>query len=172
VVPDPLRLVDEVRSRSPSAGSCLHGERHWQAVGLAGVELAEEVPGADPELVFLFALFHDAMRLNDDHDPGHGARGAGLAGELHEESFRLDGDRFALLVEACAGHTDGGLATEPAVGVCWDADRLNLWRVGRQPDPALLSTEPARRPELIEAARAYHGNGPSWETLAGRLCGG
>ena len=38
--------------------------------------------GADREVVLLFALFHDSMRLNDGHDPEHGKRGSALAREL------------------------------------------------------------------------------------------
>lgn len=32
----------------------------------------------------------------------------------------------------------------PTIGVCWDADRLDLTRVGMTPKPKLLSTQAAR----------------------------
>jgi uncharacterized protein len=51
---------------------------------------------------------------------------------------------MGLLGFACEEHTNGGVAPDPTVGACWDADRLNLWRVGIRPDPRLLTTGAAR----------------------------
>ena len=79
-VPDPGRLVAAVLERSAGKDSFLHGEGHWLRVAAAGLALLPNTPGADPTVVFLFALFHDSMRLNDGHDPLHGPRGAALAG--------------------------------------------------------------------------------------------
>jgi hypothetical protein len=47
----------------------------------------------------------------------------------------------------------GGTTSDPTIGACWDADRLDLWRLGRRPDPMLLSTPAARDPDTIEWAR-------------------
>jgi uncharacterized protein len=55
---------------------------------------------------------------------------------------------------ALAEHTDGKRTDDPTIGACWDADRLNLWRLGRKPLPRLLSTAAGRDPETIEWARA------------------
>jgi uncharacterized protein len=35
---------------------------------------------------------------------------------------------------------------------CWDADRLDLGRVGIRPDPARLCNEAARHPKLLSEA--------------------
>ena len=40
------------------------------------------------------------------------------------------------------------------VQTCWDADRLDLGRVGIRPDPRRLCTAAARNPRMIEAAFA------------------
>jgi len=40
------------------------------------------------------------------------------------------------------------------VQTCWDADRLDLGRVGKKPDPLRLCTAAARKPEIISAAYA------------------
>jgi hypothetical protein len=85
------------------------------------------------------------MRFNDKHDPLHGPREAELARELHGEAFDLDEERMRLLEFACEEHTNGGVSSDPTVGICWDSDRLNLWRVGIRPDLRWLSTEAARR---------------------------
>ena len=71
-------------SRSTSHSSHLHGLSHWERVGRNGLDLAADTEGADADVVLLFALFHDSMRLNDGHDPEHGHRGGGLARELRE----------------------------------------------------------------------------------------
>jgi uncharacterized protein len=73
-IPDAARLVEAVLERSTGKDSSIHGESHWQRVAAAGLTLLPETPGADPTLVFLFALFHDSMRLNDNYDPLHGPR--------------------------------------------------------------------------------------------------
>jgi len=39
---------------------------------------------------------------------------------------------------------NGDVGPNPTVGVCRDADRLNLWRAGIKPYPRLLSTQRAR----------------------------
>ena len=164
-IPDAGRLVDAVLERSTGKHSSIHGESHWQRVAAAGLALLPETPDADPALVFLFALFHDSMRLNDDHDPLHGPRGAALARELRGEAFDLEAAEMGLLGFACEEHTNGGVGPDPTVGVCWDADRLNLWRVGIRPSPRLLSTEAARSGERILWARDLQREHLAWEDL-------
>lgn len=130
-------------SRSTSHGSLLHGLSHWERVGRNGLDLAADTEGADVDVVLLFALFHDSMRLNDGHDPEHGHRGGVLARELRKLLPLGDG-QLARLQEACAGHTDGLTSVDPTIGACWDADRLDLPRVGIMPDAALMSTDAGR----------------------------
>jgi uncharacterized protein len=164
-IPDAGRLVAAVLERSTGKHSPIHGESHWQRVAAAGLALLPKMPAADPALVFLFALFHDSMRLNDNYDPLHGPRGAALARKLRGEAFDLEDAEMGLLGFACEEHTKGGVGSDPTVGVCWDADRLNLWRVGRRPDPWLLSTEAARSEERIVWARDLQGERFAWEEL-------
>ena len=164
-IPDARKVVDAVLERSTGKDSPIHGEGHWQRVAAAGLALLPETPDADPALVFLFALFHDSMRLNDNYDPLHGPRGAALARELCGEAFDLEEAEIGLLGFACEEHTNGGVDTDPTVGVCWDADRLNLWRVGIRPDPRFLSTEAARSEERIVWARHLQGEHFAWEEL-------
>jgi uncharacterized protein len=164
-VPDAARLVDAVLERSTGKHSFIHGESHWQRVAAAALALLPETPEADPGLVFLFALFHDSMRLNDGHDPLHGPRGAALARELRGGPFELEDEEMDLLAFACEEHTNGGVGPNPTVGVCWDADRLNLWRVGIQPDPRFLSTQAARSEERIAWARDLQQEHFAWKDL-------
>jgi uncharacterized protein len=164
-IPDAARLVDAVLEMSTGKDSFIHGESHWQRVAAAGLSLLPETPGADPALVFLFALFHDSMRLNDHYDPEHGPRGAALARELRGEAFDLEDTEMGSLAFACEEHTNGGIGPDPTVGVCWDADRLNLWRVGIIPDPRFLSTAAARSEERIAWAHGLQREHFSWQEL-------
>ena len=157
-------LAGEIIARSTRPQSRDHGEQHWKAVAWAGLGLATQVDGCDPDLVLLFALFHDSQRFNEFHDPEHGLRGGQLAREM-QGVIGLDEDRLDRLVDACTRHDRGEVTDDPTVGVCWDGDRLNLWRVGKTPNPRLLSTAPARDPGLIAEAAAFHGRPQSWESL-------
>lgn len=128
-----------------------HGVYHWARVWENGLRVAE-VNGADHEVVRLFALFHDARRVNEHLDPDHGLRGGDLAHALRGTLVHLDDTRFELLYEACRLHTDGHTEGDATLLACWDADRLDLGRVGITPRAELLCTDAARR--LIPWAQA------------------
>jgi uncharacterized protein len=138
-------ILPVVLARATGADSAVHGLDHWRTVARTGNELASKTWGADGAVVEVFAALHDACRINDDDDPGHGGRGARLAGELHAQgALDLDAGQMERLVLACRTHTDGATSSDPTVGVCFDADRLDLGRVGIEPDPELMSTDAGR----------------------------
>lgn len=130
----------------------IHGISHWARVLENGRRVAAATPGADLEVVELFAVFHDSRRVNEAVDWGHGKRGAALAAELRGRFFDIDDERFRLLQLACQEHTAGKTQADPSVLVCWDADRLDLLRVHIRPRAELLCTEAARATELMEWA--------------------
>ncbi|QEL15275.1 HD domain-containing protein [Limnoglobus roseus] len=139
-----------------------HGVVHWARVMENGLKLAA-ANGADPTVVTLFALFHDSRRESDGPDWGHGLRGARLAKQLRGTVFDLNDADFELLYRACEHHTEGRSDESVTVCTCWDADRLDLGRVGITPDPKYLCTKEARRPEMIAWAdkRAKTDFGPT-----------
>ena len=120
-----------------------HGVVHWARVLENGVRVAAS-NGGDAEVVRLFALFHDSRRVNEHIDEGHGTRGGDLARSLRGTLVHLDDARFELLYNACVLHTDGHTTGDPTMLACWDADRLDLGRVGIVPKPHLLCTDRAR----------------------------
>lgn len=122
----------------------IHGPSHWQRVERFGLGLAAET-GADVEVVRLFAILHDSRRVNDGCDEGHGARAAEYAATLRRRFFELSDERFDLLREACRDHASGARSPDPTIGTCWDADRLDLGRVGVAPSASYMSTESGRR---------------------------
>jgi uncharacterized protein len=137
-----------------------HGVFHWARVLENGIEMAKKT-GADAEVVALFALFHDSRRLNEYMDDEHGMRGGGFARSLRDTLVHMEDARFELLYEACRLHTDGYTTGNPTLLACWDADRLDLGRVGITPEPHRLCTEAARG--LLEWAhpRAVSGHKPT-----------
>lgn len=164
-----LLATDVARSSSD------HGPRHWRDVARMGLALwAEGVDISDDDLtiVLLFAMLHDTQRHNEFEDPEHGERAAALASRLGNSGRILDwleGDAFVRLTQALRDH-DKGEVMDPdhdvAIAVCWDADRLTLWRVGTEPDPAFLSTEQAREPlARASSANIVHGKDKTWEQI-------
>lgn len=160
-------LVAEVHSRSPLWDSRDHGDHHWRLVAWTGAELLEEEGRGDPLVTLLFGLFHDSQRENEYTDPEHGPRGAKLARELLPQ-YGVDQRTIDLVAEACELHTKASATDDPVLGLCWDSDRLNLWRVGTEPDPYYLSTSAAKKPERIKWALELQEEQPSWEEIAER----
>jgi uncharacterized protein len=128
-----------------------HGVAHWAMVFENGLHLAEET-GAVVEVVQLFAVLHDSRRINEHTDPNHGPRAAEFARTLHGRLFDLPDPEFRLLHRACAGHTHERTHPDVTIQTCWDADRLDLGRVGITPHPSRLCTEAAKRPATIRWA--------------------
>ena len=145
-------LLDALRRGFALDWRGIHGVRHWGRVRANGLQLAAAM-GANPRVVELFAVLHDSCRRNDGYDPAHGRRAAARLPEMQGRYFDLDARELALLHDACAGHSDGGIDADVTVQVCWDADRLDLGRVGIRPSPERLCTPAARDPAVI--ARAY-----------------
>lgn len=147
--PDELyQLLGAIRRQYRLSWTGMHGVGHWARVLETGLRLAS-VTGADPEVVTLFALFHDACRRNDNHDPRHGVRGAELAATILAPHFAGRPRQLELLLEACTHHTEGRTDAEVTVATCWDADRLDLLRVGIRPEPHRLCTPAARDTEVL-----------------------
>lgn len=129
----------------------IHGSPHWSRVRLNGLALAK-TNGAREDVVELFALLHDSQRLHDGHDRQHGTRAADFVARLHGQFFALDPIGLDMLVYACRYHSDGLLEADITIQTCWDADRLDLARVGVRPDVSRLCTAAARETDFVERA--------------------
>lgn len=121
-----------------------HGPEHWRRVERNGLLIAEHT-GADVVVVRLFALFHDSRRQNEFTDPDHGKRGAAYARELRGSHFQISEAQLGLLEFACTWHTETSHYPDLTIGTCWDADRLDLGRVGIVPDPNYMNTDSGRQ---------------------------
>jgi uncharacterized protein len=139
-------ILDAVVQRSTCAQSRIHGVDHWKRVAATGVHLADKTPGADARVIVAFGILHDSLRLSERRDPDHGLRASLLAHELRDEGvIKLDDNHMHVLCYALEHHDRGRISSDPTVGCAWDADRLDLPRVGAHPMLSLLSTEAARR---------------------------
>lgn len=145
-------LIAYLRSQFTLSWSGIHGISHWERVRENGLRLARST-GADAELVELFAFLHDSRRQNDGGDPEHGPRAAELAMGLEGEFYSVGSERLQLLCDACRDHSEGYIEADPTIQTCWDADRLDLGRIGIEPDPRHLCTVAAKRQKVLEWAR-------------------
>ena len=128
-----------------------HGVEHWLRVLINGRLIAAQ-SGADIEVVEHFALLHDVQRQDDHRDIQHGNRAADFAASLLGDWIHLNSTQVYQLTEACRYHSMGRLSKDVTIQTCWDADRLDLGRVGEKPNPTYLGTKAARDTEFIKAA--------------------
>jgi uncharacterized protein len=131
----------------------VHGPPHWRRVERNGLFIARR-SGAVEQVVGLFAVFHDSRREHDGWDESHGARGAAFAASLRGVLFQLSDEHFELLDYACKWHAHGRLSDDPTIGACWDADRLDLGRVGIKPEASYMSTELARKMATVGSGQS------------------
>ena len=123
-----------------------HGLSHWERVERNGIILSME-NGAIREnvnikVVRYFAYLHDKCRLNDWTDLEHGVRTADMLPTIRDMILKdFTDEEVALLEKACRYHTTEQRTGIPTVDICFDADRLDLGRVGIVPNPKLMATE-------------------------------
>ena len=133
-------LLKQIQKECPIWRSRCHGITHWERVEKNGLLLAE-ITGADRKVVSYFAYLHDCQRCNEFDDPQHGPRAANFALK-HRSLVDLNDEQFDLLLRACSGHTfampHGKAGSNTTLAACWDADRLDIDRVGIEIDPAYL----------------------------------
>ena len=129
----------------------IHGLAHWQRVQENGLELAKH-SGADVGIVQLFSFLHDCCREDDHADPEHGPRAAEFTKSLRGELIVAPDDKFETLLAAIHDHTHGLHSSDETIGTCWDADRLDIGRVGVKPHPRYLSTAIAKEDRILRWA--------------------
>jgi uncharacterized protein len=137
-------LLAEIRRGFRLDWHGIHGAHHWGRVRHHACALATE-RGADLLVVELFAFLHDSQRHDDYADRQHGERGAEYARALQGRFYDLGERQLSRLTQAIRHHSGGEVSTDATVQCCWDADRLDLGRVGIRPQPRFLSGHGAAR---------------------------
>lgn len=133
-------LVEAIKAQYKLDWLGTHGWPHWVAVNRVGQQIALH-HGLNAQVIQLFAIFHDACRVNEYNDDDHGLRASKLVKKFRKQYFTLPDDDLDRLVVACRDHTDGRVTSDLLIGACWDADRLDLGRVGIAPNLRYLSTD-------------------------------
>ena len=136
-------LIDKLQKDSKLFHSPIHGFKHWRTVEKNGLYLSQ-FTNANPKIISYFAYFHDSMRVNEHIDNGHGYRGGRYA-MLNKELLGLSDEDLRILYRACAGHTGGVNPSCDTIACCWDADRLDIRRVGANLKLKFFNTKEAIR---------------------------
>lgn len=144
MLPD-IREVIEFATNGWELGET-HGLPHWQRVERNGILLSLQDghirDDINIKVVRHFAYLHDKCRLNNGTDVKHGSRVADMIPALRTTILReLTDEEVILLDKACRYHTTERKTGNPTIDVCFDADRLDLSRVGIRPNPKLMATE-------------------------------
>jgi len=121
----------------------LHGVIHWNGVYQNCLMLDPEPTMIEDWFYWCFSMLHDCCRYSEYGDARHPEKAAKLV--------EPDTDFNKQLNYTIRYHSAGVISEDLHTGTCWDADRLELPRVGITPDPKLMSTEAGK-----EAARAMN----------------
>ena len=133
-------------NRWPQGMGDTHGVEHWDRVARFGRMLYQE--GADMDVILAFAYLHDAERMNNAEDIEHGKRASLLIDRIREtELWALNNEQIAKLKRACELHTIEHCTGDLTIDTCFDADRMDLLRVGITPSPERMATK--RGAELV-----------------------
>ena len=144
-------LLATLQSEFRLAWRGIHGAPHWARARVNGLLLARAT-GARTDVIELFAFLHDSQRRHDGGDRQHGERAACYVQSINASLLRLDAPGLDQLRYACRHHSDGLTEADVTVQTCWDADRLDLARVGIEPEPRFLCTQQAKSRDVIDAA--------------------
>jgi len=141
----PNRLFRLIVAQFPISIKSVHGIDHWKRVESIGLELSK-MTRADPKVIIHFAYLHDSRRFDEYDDPLHGQRAAIFIGKLLEtESLDLSPTQIRQLRIACGSHSDHRYTTDDiTIATCLDADRLDLVRLGVQPQEQFLITQESK----------------------------
>ena len=123
-----------------------HGLPHWQRVERNGILLSLENgkirEDINIKVVRFFAYLHDKCRLDNWTDIEHGVRAADMLSTIRNTILKdFTDEEVSLLEKACRYHTTEHRTGIPTIDVCFDADRLDLGRVGIVPNPKRMATE-------------------------------
>lgn len=144
------KLIHKLSKESLLYKSPIHGLKHWITVERNGLYLAK-FNGADTYMISLFSYLHDCKREDEYTDPKHGHRAAEYAFHIRDEFIDLNDENFEKLYHALKYHNQSLDTADLNISTCWDADRLDLDRVGIYPDPnRLFNTEAKRIAEEVD----------------------
>lgn len=135
-----MRLRAFSVNRWPKALGTTHGVEHWDRVAKFGEMLFTE--GADRDVIMAFAYLHDSERKDNGEDLNHGKRASIFIDTIRDSKlFFLNDSQIAKLKRACELHTIEHRTGDMTIDICFDADRMDLLRVGIKPLPDRMATK-------------------------------
>ena len=141
---DCIEKLREYAIKHSKVGSgSVHGITHWDRVA----NNADSLWTGDVNLLVVkaFAYIHDVEREDDAYDLLHGPRAAALVDNIRDSELAfLNDDEILQLKKACELHTTTLRTEDATVNACFDADRLDLGRVGITPNPDKMATAQGR----------------------------
>ena len=142
---DKQKLINLAASKFKLDINSTHGLSHWQRVEANGLLLGRSLPLASVNVITHFAYLHDACREDEWEDPQHGRRSADWCQAMWQDRILdLTITELKLPKYACRHHTEGKTQADVTVQTCWDADRLDIGRVGITPAARFLCTLAAK----------------------------
>lgn len=156
-----LDCVDRVAQTCEQYCLCrhlaVHGVSHLMSVAATAARIAHAT-GEDVMSATVGGFLHDCARQNDGNGEGHARESAQMARSIIVKHFgELDVNRIC---SAIADHAAGKTTADGLAAAIWDADRLDLARLGIVVDPAYLSTALARRLLRFRRLHGYTCRGP------------
>lgn len=125
----------------------IHGYNHWKNVEKIGHYLADR-NGADKTIISFFAFLHDIGREKELNEPRHGEKSVEIIKKFFK--LKLNAAQYEKLLIAISEHDKvDAKSNDITIQTCWDADRLDLPRVGIFPDSKLLYTEIGKSQETF-----------------------
>ena len=134
------RLREYSIKRWPEWMGTTHSIEHWDRVANFGRMLYKD--GADMDVIMAFAYLHDSERENNAYDEEHGLRASKLIDTIRDTELKeLNDEQIAKLKRACELHTIQHRTGDMTVDICFDSDRLDLYRVGILPISKRMATK-------------------------------
>lgn len=125
------------------SNSNIHGIKHLRKVAYLAGRFATCL-NTNIEAAVIGGYLHDCARIDDGVGNHHAHKSAVLAEKILNEIYP-NYVESKTIYNAIYSHADGLISDDKIIGCVWDADRLNLIRLGIIPQLDLLSTPVARR---------------------------
>lgn len=141
-----INQINEVETKSFPHLKCLstniHGISHLRRVAYLSGRYAYILKINLNDAV-IAGYLHDCARENDSNGNSHAYESAYLAKGIIQGNLPVT--NINKIFYTIYHHADGITTKDPFMGCIWDADRLNLLRIGIIPNEKLLSTQLAKR---------------------------
>lgn len=141
-----IRRWDSLRTfsvnRWPVEMGTTHGVAHWDRVATFGLLIAEDNKTVDLDVIIAFAYLHDAERRDNGYDVEHGLRASKFINTIRTSLLKeMNDEQIAKLKRACELHTTEHRTGDITIDTCFDADRMDLLRVGITPIAERMATK-------------------------------